>query len=400
MKVGSAKSKVKMVPLREVAELNPPLDSRNVDGDTTVSFVPMSAVSELSASVTNGESRTAAECRKGYTAFRRNDILVARITPCFENGKIAQANICHEYGFGSTEFHVIRPNSEHLDARYVLHFLRQPWVREEGKRRMTGSAGQRRVPASFLSTFEIPLPTLPAQRRIAAILDKADAIRRKRAEALHLTDDFLKSVFLDMFGDPVTNSKGWPLGVLGDLIHSAKDGPHVSPQYSDEGIPFLSTRNIRPGRVIWEDLKYISPDEAERHWKKCKPEFGDILYTKGGTTGLAKAIDFEEEIAVWVHIALLKTNHDVTDPYWLETMLNSAYCYAQSQEFTHGIANRDLGLSRMVKTKLYVPPLSRQKEFAEYTQRIRQMQSEIVRSSENIESLFSSLNQRAFRGEL
>ena len=87
---------------------------------------------------------------------------------------------------------------------------------------------------------------------------------------------------------------------MSDVVFEASDGPHVSPHYVDNGVPFLSTRNLRAGEVIWDDLKFISKEDALEQWRKCKPERGDILYTKGGTTGLAKAVDFDTEVAVWV----------------------------------------------------------------------------------------------------
>jgi len=207
-KVESAKSKVESVSLGSVAQLNP-RTSIDIRPDALVSFVPMAAVSEETASVVSEETRVASKCMKGFTPFKRNDVLVAKITPCFENGKIVIANIKHEFGFGSTEFHVIRPNDGELHERYLLHCLRQPFVRVQGQRRMTGSAGQRRVPAHFLSTFDLPLPTFKAQRRIAEILDRAEALRAKRRAALALLDELTQSIFLDMFGDPVTNPKGW-----------------------------------------------------------------------------------------------------------------------------------------------------------------------------------------------
>ena len=154
--------------------------------------------------------------------------------------------------------------------------------------------------------FQIPLPPLAEQKRIARILDAADALRTKRREALAQLDILIQSTFLDMFGDPVTNPLGWEQCVVGDVVHAAKDGPHVSPRYAESGVPFLSTRHIKPGEVVWEDLKYIDQDEANRQWKKCKPELGDILYTKGGTTGIAARVATSKPFAVWVHVALLK----------------------------------------------------------------------------------------------
>jgi type I restriction enzyme S subunit len=203
-----------------------------------------------------------------------------------------------------------------------------------------------------------------------------------------------------MFGDPVTNPKGWKIGILGDVIVSAKDGPHVSPVYSDSGIPFLSTRNVRKGELIWEDLKFISFEDAKIHWKKCKPERGDILYTKGGTTGLAKAVDFDKEIAVWVHIAVLKLQQDRVISTWLESMLNTDFCYKQSQELTFGIVNRDLGLQRMPKIKIYIPPLPLQEKFAQIVQKHERFRTQQREAERQAEHLFQTLLHRAFRGEL
>jgi type I restriction enzyme S subunit len=280
--------------------------------------------------------------------------------------------------------------TDECDSKYLYHFLRQAKIPDAGYSRHF----------KFLKELEIPLPPLPEQRRIAAILDKADALRAKRREAIAKLDQLLQSVFLEMFGDPVTNPKSWPVCELGDLIHAAQDGPHVSPEYSESGIPFLSTRHVRAGSIRWEDLKYLSQAEAEIQWRKCRPERGDILYTKGGTTGLAATVETDEPFAVWVHVALLKTNFNRAHPKWLTAMLNSKYCFEQSQRYTHGIANRDLGLKRMVKIKMYQPPLEVQRRFAEFSQHLVRKNEQLIQSSEALDKLFGALQNRAFTGSL
>jgi len=291
----------------------------------------------------------------------------------------------------------LRAKEGKLDIKYAAHYIN---LKKEDLSKLSNGSTFLAIRRADLEEFPIPLPPLAEQRRIAAILDKADVIRRKRQAAITLADDFLRATFLDMFGDPITNPKGWGYATLGDFIHSAKDGPHVSPNYSESGIPFLSTRHVRPGKIIWKDLKYISRKDAIEQWKKCKPERGDILYTKGGTTGIAAVFDSDKEIAVWVHVALLKTNHKKADPIWLENMLNTSYCYAQSQRFTHGITNKDLGLTRMIKIKMYFPPLSLQKGFSEIVTKVKTSVAKFLSCADQSEDLFSSLTQRAFRGEL
>ncbi len=294
-----------------------------------------------------------------------------------------------EFAMGADGTKVLVPKIE-SDTKYLFHALNAIDIPSAGYSRHF----------KFLKETAIPLPPLTEQKRIAAILDVEDGLRAKRRESLAQLDILLQSTFLDMFGDPVTNPKVWKLCSLGDIVHSATDGPHVSPNYSEKCIPFLSARHIKPGEVIWEDLKYIDKKEAELQWKKCKPELGDILYTKGGTTGIAARVVTSEPFAVWVHIALLKPIIEKVHPAWLEGMLNSSYCYTQSQRYTHGIANRDLGLKRMVKIKMYLPPLDLQHRFATIVESVEKQKARLREHLAELDALFASLQQRAFNGEL
>jgi type I restriction enzyme S subunit len=330
-------------------------------------------------------------CSAPHKIADPGDILLSVRAPVGPTN-IAQVKSCIGRGLAA-----IRAHEGEMIPSFLRHFLKSV---EQSISQMGVGSTFNAISKADIENFEVPAPPLSDQLRIVRILDEAEQLRCLRAEADGRTSDLIPALFYDMFGDPATNPKHWPPGVLGDVIHGAKDGPHVSPTYSNSGIPFLSTRNIRPGRIIWDDMKYISVEEAHLHWKKCKPEFGDVLYTKGGTTGLAKAVDFATEVAVWVHIAVLKTNHDRVVPEWLEYMLNSQFCYTQSQQLTHGIANRDLGLTRMVGIKVYLPPLSSQREFADRVAAIRAMEGEQGTGRKQLDDLFQSLLHRAFQGEL
>lgn len=205
------------VKLSEVVSINPKTDASTFDLQDEVAFIAMADVSEQ-GQVANVQVRVFDEVKKGYTCFRNGDVLLAKITPCFENGKATQVTgLFSEIGFGSTEFHVLRP-SKQINGRFLFHLVWNINFRRLGELRMTGSAGQKRVPAKFLEEYEINLPSFEEQKRIAAILDKADSLRRKRAQAIALADDFLRATFLDMFGDPVTNPKKLPQKPLGELI--------------------------------------------------------------------------------------------------------------------------------------------------------------------------------------
>jgi type I restriction enzyme S subunit len=216
----------------------------------------MSAITE-EGQLLNQDLRPLAEVAKGYTCFARGDVLMAKITPCMENGKAALVDkLATELGFGSTEFHVLRPRPG-TDARFLFHLIWNPRFRAEAARYMTGSAGQKRVPATYLRDAKVPLIGLTEQVRIADILGKVDAIRHKRNETIALTEELLRSTFLEMFGDPVTNPKNWPTGPLISLA-DIKGGGTPSRAYPD----FFT------GKWPWVTAKDFKSDfmlDAEEH---------------------------------------------------------------------------------------------------------------------------------------
>ncbi|MDP2257450.1 MAG: restriction endonuclease subunit S, partial [Polaromonas sp.] len=161
-----------LVPLSEAVEVNPKIDRTALHDDLDVSFVPMAAVEALSGGIDVSTIRKYAEVKKGYTHFREGDVLFAKVTPCMENGKMAIARqLRNGVGFGSTEFHVLRPRAG-VDARYIYYFVSSQTFRKEASGHMTGAVGLRRVPSAYLEEQLIPLPGIDQQREIVAELEK------------------------------------------------------------------------------------------------------------------------------------------------------------------------------------------------------------------------------------
>jgi type I restriction enzyme S subunit len=159
------------VKLGEVCEINPRRPRLDRADDAPTAFVPMSAVDETTGAITDLQIRTYKEVRRGYTYFEEGDVLFAKITPCMENGKAAIARQLPDHlGFGSTEFHVLRPGPT-ITAEWLWSFVRQERFRKEAKATFRGGVGQQRVPQEFLELHLIPLPPLEEQRRIVAHLD-------------------------------------------------------------------------------------------------------------------------------------------------------------------------------------------------------------------------------------
>lgn len=166
--------------LGSLVEINPRASSTGygLKADERVSFVPMAAVSESERRIVRYEARAVSEVAKGYTSFKRGDVLVAKITPCFENGKACMTtDMPTEYGYGSTEFHVFRAQDELL-ASFVLHLLCLRPVRAGGERAMTGAAGQKRVPANYFADMLVPHPSRAVLAAFGQVLKLVGQIER------------------------------------------------------------------------------------------------------------------------------------------------------------------------------------------------------------------------------
>jgi type I restriction enzyme S subunit len=158
--------------IEEVAEVNPRLKKDSIPNDLHVSFVPMPAVGAGNGTIDVSRERPFSELRKGFTPFQEGDVLFAKITPCMENGKMAVVpKLKNGYGFGSTEFHVLRPK-DGIDARYLYYYVSNNNFRAEAAHNMTGAVGQKRVPAAYLKDCEVPVAPADQQKRIVAEIEK------------------------------------------------------------------------------------------------------------------------------------------------------------------------------------------------------------------------------------
>ncbi len=210
--------------------------------------------------------------------------------------------------------------------------------------------------------------------------------------------DVSSAAFLDI-------PKSWIRGTLDQVAWSVKDGPHFSPEYTSQGIPFISGRNIRPGKIDLSNAKFISKELHAELSQRCKPSYGDVLYTKGGTTGIAAVNTLSADFNVWVHVAVLKLLPPAfVDPFFVQHALNSPACYEQSQLYTHGVGNQDLGLTRMIKIILPIPPVQEQAEIVRRVETLfafaDRLEARLAQAQTAATRLTPALLAKAFRGEL
>ena len=402
----------KWVRVAQVVTLNPKND---LDDHLDTAFIPMPCVSDGFRNSHTFEVKKWGEIKKGFTHFADGDIGVAKITPCFQNRKsVVFQGLPNGYGAGTTELSIVRVINTTILREYLLWFFKSEYFIVNGVKSFTGTAGQQRIHKDYLATCLFPLPPLAEQKRIVAKIEELLPYLDRYEKAWNRLEEFNRRFPADMqksilqmaiqgklveqrpeegTGEelyqqiqaekqalikagkikkekplpeiaedevPFEIPEGWKWVRLGEIIFGVADGPHFSPKYQEQGIPFISTRNISSGRLDLSTAKYISRELHEELCKRCKPKKGDVLYTKGGTTGIAAVNDSDVEFNVWVHVAVLSLDQHVY-PYYLAMALNSPHCYELSQEYTHGTSNRDLGLTRMVRITLPLPPLAEQK---------------------------------------
>ena len=285
--------------------------------------------------------------------------------------------------------------TEKADINFLCYFLNQldltPYI--------TGSA-QPKLTADKLQKLKIPLPPLPEQKRIAAILEKCDRLRRTRHYSLRLGETFLKSVFLEMFGDPVTNPMGWDVTEIANVCMKITDGTHQPPLFTETGIPFIFVQNIVKGEINFSNTKFVSEFTYQELTKNTKIELGDILYSLVGYFGVAVQVLTKQKFIFQRHIAHLKPNYKKINSSFLCVQMNSDFVYSQAKIAARGVAQPTVNLGDIREFKIPLPPLPLQEKFAQIVQkhdRFRTQQREAERQAEH---LFQTLLHRAFRGEL
>lgn len=295
----------------------------------------------------------------------------------------------------SNHFIRLRANPEKLDGSYLARWLHTQFQSERFKGLCRQWVNQATVSREALLGLEIPLQPLPDQRRIAAILDQADALRAKRREALALLDELQRGIFIEMFGE----SKNFPQARLDELCELITDGTHQTPTYADEGVIFLSAKNVTSGKIDWVNVKYI-PEwlHLDLH-KRLAPQRNDILLAKNGTTGVAAIVDRDIVFDIYVSLALLRPKGEFL-PCYIHAAINSDACRKQFSGALKGIGVPNLHLKEIRATLVPCPPLAVQIEFESRVARLEAVRADVEASLATLDALFSSLQYRAFRGEL
>ena len=245
-------------------------------------------------------------------------------------------------------------------------------------------------------------PPLDQQKRIAGILDAADALRAKRREALAQLDTLLQSTFLDMFGDPVTNPMGWEMVNGGRVSRRLTVGIVVKPAsyYQPTGVPAIRSLNVRTNKIEIASLVYVSAENNEGRLKKTRVWKDDVLLVRSGQPGTAAVVPAELDGVNAIDILILTPDQHVAHPVYLSNYFNSAGGKRMVLGAQRGQIQKHLNVGSLRSAPIPLPPLDLQCRFAAIVESVECQKASQRAHLDELDTLFASLQSRAFRGDL
>ena len=236
---------------------------------------------------------------------------------------------------------------------------------------------------------KIIYPPLPEQESIVAELDCLSGIIEKQKQQLKELDNLAQAIFYDMFGDPITNEKGWEVKRLEDIAYIGLGFTHT-PQYVDKGVAFLSVKDISGGEICWDDVRYVSEEEYISAPKGAKPNKGDIMFCRVGTMGKPVIVNTDQPFCTFVSVGYLHLlDHTMTNQY-VKYWMQSKSFDVQVAANVKGLAIKNLNTGWLKKFEIQTPPLSLQQEFASKIEAIERQKELIKQSLSETETLFNS----------
>jgi len=336
---------------------------------------------------------------KGHLKY--NDVL---ITTRGNIGKTALVPKKHENSNINAQIVLLRCK-ENCYPKYLMHCFSIPFVKNQLDNNTTGTA-LKQLSVGNLRKIQIPLPPLETQKAIAEKLDKADALRKKDQELLKQYDDLAQAIFIDMFGDPVQNEKGWEVKKLKDIslkILSGNTPKGGSENYVSNGIMFFRSQNVWKNKLDLEDIAYID-DLTHSKMKNSSLKNKDILMTKTGrinteNSSLGRASIYygeDDKANINGHVYLIRLTEDVINEFVLFILISKSYRDLIRSVCVGGIDKRQLNKEHIEDFPIIFPSISLQQKFVEKFKNIEAQKAIVKQQTEESENLFQALLQQCF----
>ncbi len=367
-------------------------------GAGSFDYVDLSSVNNDTKCIVSFERH---ECSDAPSRARQlmeaGDVLVATVRPNL-NG-VALVDEAHHGMTASTGYCVLRPNRDKLDSRFLFH-----WVKTDTfVQRMVDVATGANYPAvsdAKVKASTLPLPPLGEQKRIAGILDAADALRAKRRKSLAQLDTLLQSTFLDMFGDPFSEEAFGSHVPFSELTERITYGFTSPMSHLEAGIPILTAKNILDGCLDLDNVHYADQGEFDALTLKSKPDPGDVLITKDGSIGRCAVVPDIGPICINQSVTLVIPNRSVVISEYVSAYVRSVPVQQRIKRMGKGNALKHLQITELAKFPAVLPPLDLQHRFATVVELVEQQKARQRAHLAELDTLFASLQQRAFNGEL
>lgn len=410
--------------LGRVVTLNPSKSEvTGVDPDSEVSFLPMEAIGER-GDLDLSRTRPVSELLpSGYSYFRNGDVVFAKITPCFENGKGALIKgLSGGIGFGTTELIVLRPMRNRLIETFLDYLVRSDYFRRIGESRMYGAGGQKRVPDAYVRGYYFALPPLAEQRAIAAFLDretaKIDGLIEEQERLIELLKEkrqaaISQAVTKGLRGDvPMRPSgigwlgeipRGWEIKRLKHISPSLTVGIVVNPSeyVSPEGLPYIYGADIREGAISWERSRRIDPAVSDAQ-AKTRLRAGDLLTVRVGAPGVTAVVPPECHGGNCASVMLIRSGG--FDSRWLCYAMNARIVRCQVEVVQYGAAQEQFNISHAVNFWVPVPPGETQAQIADYLDKATRRIDDLVELANTCVDLYrerrSALISAAVTGQI
>jgi len=319
----------------------------------------------------------------------------------FGTGGSASIHYCDTAFSASGDCLIAKPKSiDTVNIKFIFYYLlKNLHILENGFK----GAGLKHISKNYILNLEVVTPSLKYQNYVVSILDKTDAIRRRRRQAIQLADEFLRSVFLDMFGDPITNPKKWEKGHIKDLCEEIIDCPHATPKYAAEQTEFACIRSsdIQNGYLDWSTTKYVEEAVYRERIKRLEPLPNDVIYCREGARfGNAARIPKGKKLCLGQRMMLFRSNNMLATAEFIWALLNSDSIYHQAVQNIGGSASPHINVADIKKFSVFTPPLNIQEKYSKAVKKLEVVKQKYQSFLLESEQLFNSITQRAFRGEL
>lgn len=305
-----------------------------------------------------------------------------------------------EFKVKSSAMKILRPKSKNIDLKFVFCMMKGINIDSTThKRYYLSSYQKKKIPLSFTSDGT---PDLKAQQKIIAIIKQAEQLKEWRKESDKLTDDYLNSVFLEMFGDPIVNPKKWEIKKLEEVTDRITDGKHGDCRNeNDSGYYFISAKDLKEGIIDYSEARQIVKEDFMDVHRRTNLELNDVLISNSGTIGkiaIATDVDKYQKTTFQKSVAIIKNKKDIINSQFLKHVLELSTDYLIN--YSSGSSQKNLLLRDIRNHKIIFPPIELQYKFAEIVQYFKKIQEKQKQSKSHIENLFNVLMQKAFRGEL